>query len=95
MTKKKSKIIIRGVTSEGKTFRPSDWAERMSGTLANTKNQRVIYSPLLRPSVHDGSKCVLLDKKLQESNPHLYHHMLEFAKSNDLQICEEEDAPES
>ena len=28
-------IIIQGITSEGRTFRPSDWAERLSGILAS------------------------------------------------------------
>ena len=41
------KIIIEGVTPEGREFRPSDWAERMSGRLASFRNQRIIYSPLL------------------------------------------------
>ena len=36
--KKPKKIIIEGVTTEGKKFRPSDWAERMSGSLSTFKN---------------------------------------------------------
>ncbi|MEM1243570.1 MAG: DUF3579 domain-containing protein, partial [Pseudomonadota bacterium] len=28
----KKKIIIEGLTQAGKKFRPSDWAERMSGS---------------------------------------------------------------
>lgn len=37
-------IIIEGITDQGKTFRPSDWAERMSGSLASFKNSRIRYS---------------------------------------------------
>lgn len=88
----KKKIIIEGVTSQGKTFRPSDWAERMSGTLASFKNSRIYYSPLLQPSRNsEGYQCVLLDPKLKESSPQLYQAILDFAKTNNLRICGEED----
>ena len=88
---KNKKIIIEGVTEQGKTFRPSDWAERMSGVLANFKNSRLYYSPLLQPSVNkEGYKCVLLDPKLKESSPQIYNSILEFAKTNKLKICGED-----
>lgn len=90
----RKKIIIEGVTSQGKTFRPSDWAERMSGAMASFKNSRIHYSPLLQPSVHrEGYKCVLLDPKLKESSPQMYQAILDFAKSNNLKICSEDDEP--
>lgn len=86
------KIVIEGVTSQGKAFRPSDWAERMSGTMASFKNRRIHYSPLLQPSVNnEGYKCVLLDPKLKESNPHVYQSIIDFAKANNLKICGEEE----
>lgn len=90
MTEKPSKIIIEGVTDAGETFRPSDWAERMSGQLSTFKKRRIHYSPLLQPSIKDGRKCVLLDPKLKESNPVLYQSILEFAHKNKLKICGEE-----
>ena len=86
------KIIIEGITPQGKHFRPSDWAERMSGTMASFKNSRIHSSPLLQPSVnHEGYKCVLLDPKLKESSPEVYQAILEFAKANHLKICNEEE----
>lgn len=89
---KDKKIIIEGITKEGKAFRPSDWAERMSGSLACFKNSRLHYSPLLQPSVNkDGYKCVLLDPKLKESSPQIYQSILEFAKNNQLKICSNDD----
>ncbi len=92
MTKPKNKkIVIEGVTSQGKEFRPSDWAERMSGTMATFKNSRIHYSPLLQPSVnHEGYKCVVLDPKLKESSPEVYQSILDFAKDNNLKICDDE-----
>lgn len=97
MTDQKSKkIIIEGVNAQGKAFRPSDWAERMSGTLATFKDRRIHYSPLLQPSVNrDGYKCVLLDPKLKESSPEVYQAILEFARTNGLNICGEDEPSSS
>ncbi|CAM2892912.1 DUF3579 domain-containing protein [Legionella worsleiensis] len=90
--RKKKTIVIEGVTSQGKTFRPSDWAERMSGTLASFKNSRIHYSPLLQPSVNsEGYHCVLLDPKLKESSPQVYQSIMDFARANNLKICGEEE----
>ena len=88
------KIIIEGITEEGNKFRPSDWAERVSGSLSTIKNHRLYYSPMLKPTFKDGNKCVLLDPALKESNPKLYHYILNFAKQNKLKICKEEEPPE-
>lgn len=89
------KIIIEGVTEEGQTFRPSDWAERMSGSLCTFgSSHRVIYSPLLQPIVKGGNKCVILDPALKESNPTLYNSILEFAKENKLKIKEDSENSE-
>jgi len=92
MAKKDRKIIIEGITESGEKFRPSDWAERMSGKLSTFEKRRIHYSPMLQPSMKDGNKCVVLDLKLKESNPALYESILQFAKINKLKICGEEDA---
>lgn len=88
--KKEKSVVIQGVTNEGETFRPSDWAERVSGNLATFKDCRLHYSPLLLPSVNDeGNKCVILDPILKQTNPDLYKSLLEFARANHLKICRE------
>ena len=92
--KTKPNIIIEGVTESGDDFRPSDWAERMSGSLSTFKNHRIYYSPLLKPSYKDGNRCVVLDPTLQETNPALYKHIMDFAQKNKLRICGEEDNAE-
>ena len=81
-----SHIIIEGVTEEGDQFRPSDWAERVSGPLATFHNQRIIYSPLLKPGVKDGNKCVYVNEELKTKNPELYEELLNFAKKNKLKV---------
>lgn len=85
------RIVIEGVTESGEKFRPSDWAERMSGSLSTIKNHRIVYSPLLQPAIKGGLKCILLDPALKESNPSLYESILTFANNNKLKICEEDD----
>ena len=88
--KKKSKIIIEGITETGETFRPSDWAERMSGKLSTFHKRRIHYSPMLQPSMKDGHRCIVIDPNLKQSNFELYETIMKFAKSNKLRICNEE-----
>lgn len=87
------RIIIEGITESGEIFRPSDWAERMSGSLCTFRNRRIVYSPLLQPTVEGGNKCVILDLKLKQSNPTLYQSILEFAKANKLKMHKEHETP--
>ena len=93
MNSKPSKIIIEGVTESGEQFRPSNWAERMSGQLSTFEKHRIKYSPKLQPSVKDGNKCILLDPELEKTNPHLYQSIMRFAKVNKLKICAAEEKP--
>lgn len=89
--KKSRKIIILGVTESGEKFRPSNWAERMSGKLCTFKNHRIHYSPMLRPLIQGGYHCILLDEQLRELNPSLYNSVMDFAMKHKLQICDFEE----
>jgi len=83
------KIIIEGQTHAGRKFRPSDWAERMSGALSTFgRDQRIRYSPLLQPLTIDGVKCVALDPKLQDQHPEMFHYIMGWASGNDLIVSE-------
>lgn len=84
-----SEIIIQGLTSTGKPFRPSDWAERLCGVFSTFgKDHRMSYSPYVRPVTIDAVKCVVVCKKFQEVEPRAYAFLLAFAKDNDLQLLE-------
>jgi len=86
------KIVIEGVTKEGRKFRPSDWAERMSGALSTFgRGRRIHYSPMLQPMARHGVKCVVIDPALKETNPELFNYIMHFARSNHLNIVGEED----
>lgn len=89
--KQTKKIIIEGVTEEGQQFRPSDWAERMSGSLCTFgSSHRIVYSPLLQPIVKGGNKCIILDPALKESNPSLFESIMDFARENKLKVDEDD-----
>jgi hypothetical protein len=88
-------FFIQGVTSSGKPFRPSDWAERLCGVLAcfspegaNGPNAHLQYSPYVRPTILNGIKSVIVNEKLRDLEPLAFHFVLNFAKDNDLQVVD-------
>jgi hypothetical protein len=87
-TQHQQKVLI-GLRPDGSKFRPSDWAERMCGTLSTFRNRRIYYSPMLRPAVRDGIKCVIVDSKLIDKNPEIFQQVMDFAKLNQLRIDDE------
>jgi len=82
-------ILIQGVTEDGRKFRPSDWAERMSGMLSTFgPDHRIHYSPLLRPVSVDGVKCIALAAELEQENPAVFEQIMDFARRNQLNIIQ-------
>lgn len=89
---KPNEIIIRGITTSGRTFRPSDWAERLAGILSTfDEDNRLGYSPCVRPTTLDGIKCVIISKRLKEIDERAYNFLLGFGRENDL-VIEDGDA---
>ena len=85
MTNLKSKLVIAGVNKSGEIFRPSDWAQRLSSFGADFgADQRLQFSPFLRPDLRSGVVCLVVDPKLCEVKPDLYKYVIDFAESNDL-----------
>ena len=81
--------IIVGLTSEGKRFRPSDWAERLSSVLsAFCTEKRMKYSPYVSPGFYNDTKAVFVDGDLYDADPMAYRFVLNFAVDNDLQLIE-------
>ena len=82
-------FIIVGLTKNGKTFRPSDWAERLCGVMSAFGAERKMkYSPYVGPGEYNGEKAVFIDGRLSEIEPMAYRFMLNFAQDNDLQIID-------
>lgn len=82
-------VIIQGLTSDGKTFRPSDWAERLAGILSSFGcDQKLAYHAYVRPLMLDSIRCVAIDKKLEKIDPRVYLFLMSFAKDNDLRVVD-------
>jgi hypothetical protein len=80
-------FVIRGVTLDGRPFRPSDWAERLCGVMAAFGNDhRMQYSPFVHPVTTNGVRCVVVDARLEELEPMAYRFLVSFAKDNELQV---------
>ena len=86
-----NEIVIHGTTSKGKTFRPSDWAERLCGILSSfDKGNRLAYHQWVRPILIDKVRCVAVDTKLEEINPAMFRFLMDFASDNDLRVMDHE-----
>lgn len=84
-------IVIHGTTSKGKTFRPSDWSERLCGILSSfDKGNRLSYHQWVRPCLLDNVRSVSVDKQLEEINPAMFRFLMDFAADNDLRILDYE-----
>ncbi|WP_292932180.1 DUF3579 domain-containing protein [Noviherbaspirillum sp.] len=88
-------FFIQGVTSDGRQFRPSDWAERLCGVMSCFRPEgtggpgaHLRYSPYVRPTVLGGVKSVVVNEALREIEPLAFHFVVDFAKDNDLQIVD-------
>lgn len=86
---------IQGLTLEGRTFRPSDWAERLAGAMSCFRpggsggiGAYIGYSPYCVPQVVDGVKCVLVSEALQGIEPMAWDFVMNFARDNHLRVAE-------
>lgn len=81
-------FTIIGATSKGRTFRPSDWSDRLCGVMSSFGSQRKMrYSPYVRPGCWiTGEKCVFVDARLYELEPLAYNFLVHFARDNDLRV---------
>lgn len=86
------KYIIKGVTEDGRKFRPSDWIDRISSMCASFgEAHRLVYSEFLHPELFEGQKCLMIDTELEIKNPNMFNYVMNFVKSNGLvmhQVCE-------
>ena len=90
-----NQVFIRGITRDGRVFRPSDWAERLAGVMARfrpggvaARDSRIAYSPWCVPSTLDGAKCVIVDRALRDCEPMAWDFVMSFASDNGLQVME-------
>ena len=87
-------VFIQGITSDGRTFRPSDWAERLAGVMSSfrpggaTPGSHLSYSPWCVPTSVGGVKCVIVHTDLRDHDVMAWDFVMNFARDNGLQIVE-------
>ena len=87
-------VFIQGITLAGKTFRPSDWAERLAGVMCSFRpggaqpGSHFRYSPRGVPTGINGVKCVVVNRALRDYEPMAWDFVMNFARDNDLQLVE-------
>lgn len=80
-------IVICGVTTQGKTFRPSDWAERLASLASKMGlDNRLNYCPWVQPVLRGGMRCVVISRALENEAPETYKFLLDFARDNTLLV---------
>lgn len=93
---KPRQVFIQGITVDGRTFRPSDWAERLCGAMSCFRPEGVRsgigafigYSPYCVPRVINGVKYVIVNEKLREVEPMAWDFVMNFARDNCLQTSD-------
>lgn len=89
-----SEVLIQGITRDGRTFRPSDWAERLAGVMSSFRpggaqpGSHLSYSPWCIPTVIDGVKCVIVNRALRNHEPMAWDFVINFARDNELLVSE-------
>lgn len=87
-------VFIQGITHQGKTFRPSDWADRLCGVMSQFRpggpqpGSHLTFSPWCVPTAVGGIRCVVVNAELRDAEPMAWDFVLNFAKDNDLQTVE-------
>ncbi len=89
-------VFIQGVTRQGRTFRPSDWAERLAGAMSSFRPGGVAsdpmahigYSPYCVPTTLGDVKCVVVNEALRDLEPMAWDFVMNFARDNDLQVVD-------
>ncbi len=87
-------VFIQGITKDGKTFRPSDWAERLAGVMSQFRpdggggDSHLSYSPWCLPTNLGQIKCVVVHPDLRDAEPMAWDFVMNFAKDNGLVVTE-------
>ncbi len=84
-------LFIQGVTLEGKTFRPSDWAERLAGVMSRFRpGPALVPHPGVASSHHHEARYQTRGaaRGTARAMSHGVDFALNFARDNHLQVVE-------
>ena len=95
MTKPRQ-YAIQGVTKDDRSFRPSDWAERLAGAMSSFRPGGSVggigafigYSPYCVPRTVGTVKCVIVNEALRDIEPMAWDFVMNFARDNELKVTE-------
>ena len=83
--------LIVGITDDGKSFRPGDWAERLAGVITLFVSERrpgaaAASTWLAMPCVERGVRCLRVSAALIEVCPEAFEFVMRFADDNGLVV---------
>ena len=87
-------VFIQGIPEDGKTFRHSDWAERLAGVMSQFRpggavpGSHLSYSPWCIPTTMGHVKCVVVHRDLRDHDVMAWDFVMNFARDNGLQVVE-------
>lgn len=86
-------FVILGITTDGNTFRPSDWAQRLAAAATIDceycgPSKQLPCNPLVKVVTYEGVTGVWVSPALSARDTRLYEFVLRFAESNRLVVRE-------
>ena len=78
-----TEYTILGLTNCGLKFRPSDWTERL---VCLERESILRYDGSIKIKSGPPAKSIIFDSSLEQKSPNTFRHLLDFAKTNDLQL---------
>ena len=94
VTNPAKEVFIQGITRDGKTFRPSDWADRLCGVMSPFRpggpqpGSHLTYSPWCIPTTMGNIKCVVVHLDLRDHDVMAWDFVMNFARDNRLQVVD-------
>ena len=82
-----AEFVIQGITVEGDTFQPADWAERLCNSLARAGvDGGKMYSAFVHTVVTEGIKAVVVRVALQKTDPEAFGMIKRYIAENRLMV---------
>lgn len=90
-------MLIKGVTRDDRKFRPSDWVDRLMGSISiyakeEDAGRHDAIIECLCMTERDGFRGIVLDHRIEGLAPQIHRFVLNFANDNNLQVVSLEDA---
>ena len=80
-------LIIQGISIDNQRFRPSDWVERISASMAIFgRDKKLRYANFVQPVTIEGLRCLIVAKDLSIDHPEAYDFIMGFAQANNLRV---------